>query len=94
MTGELMHVGLTQLLGATGVSFTAVMEMSEGEYTEQFVCMCLCFFFSFSLSKFDMDMASTTGNRMQCMQSCSWQMLIGFGQTNISCVPICLLTLT
>lgn len=39
-----MHVGLTQLLGATGVSFTAVMEMSEGEYTEQFVCMCLFFF--------------------------------------------------
>lgn len=45
MTGELMHMGLTHLLGARGVSFTAVMEMSEGEYTEQFVSVWFFFFF-------------------------------------------------
>lgn len=42
-----MHTGLTQLLGSIGVSFTIVMEMSKGGYTEQFVCMCafVSFFF-------------------------------------------------
>lgn len=37
----------------------------------------------FLLSKFDIGMATTKRNQMQCRQSCSWQLLICFEQTQI-----------
>lgn len=64
----------------------------SGNSQKQSIRAQISVFVSSSCLNFDIGMATTTGNQMQCRQSCSWQLLICFEQTNISSLPICFLT--
>lgn len=52
----------------------------SGNGQKQSIRAQISVFVSSSCLNFDIGMATTTGNQMQCRQSCSWQLLICFEQ--------------